>query len=91
MLSDGANISDPGNYGDSTQNVNSDMVEEVKVQTSNFGADALTTVFMFPMLAVKTRPSTRRKPRQRPKPASIQRQPEFFCVMGRKGWRMGGR
>ncbi len=39
LLSDGANISDPGNYGDSTQNVNSDMVEEVKVQTSNFTAE----------------------------------------------------
>ena len=32
-------MSDPGNYGDSTQNVNSDMVEEVKVQTSNFTAE----------------------------------------------------
>jgi hypothetical protein len=39
MLSDGANISDPGNYGDSVQNVNSDMVDEVKVQTSNFTAE----------------------------------------------------
>jgi hypothetical protein len=39
LLSDGANISDPGNNGDSVQNVNNDMVEEVKVQTSNFGAD----------------------------------------------------
>ena len=39
MLSDGANISDPGDYGDSVQNVNSDMVEEVKVQTSNFTAE----------------------------------------------------
>ena len=39
LLSDGANVSDPGNYGDSTQNVNSDMVEEVKVQTSNFTAE----------------------------------------------------
>jgi hypothetical protein len=39
LLSDGANITDPGNYGDSVQNVNNDMVEEVKVQTSNFSAD----------------------------------------------------
>jgi len=39
LLSDGSNISDPGNYGDSTQNVNTDMVEEVKVQTSNFTAE----------------------------------------------------
>ena len=39
LLSDGANISDPGNYGDSVQNVNTDMVEEVKVQTSNFTAE----------------------------------------------------
>jgi len=39
LLSDGANISDPGNYGDSVQSVNTDMVEEVKVQTSNFTAE----------------------------------------------------
>jgi hypothetical protein len=39
LLSDGANVSDPGNEGDSVQNVNNDMVEEVKIQTSNFGAD----------------------------------------------------
>ncbi len=39
LLSDGANITDPGNYGDSVQNVNTDMVEEVKVQTSNFTAE----------------------------------------------------
>ncbi len=39
LLSDGANITDPGNYGDTTQNVNTDMVEEVKVQTSNFTAE----------------------------------------------------
>ena len=39
LLSDGANITDPGNYGDSTQNVNTDMVEEVKVETSNFTAE----------------------------------------------------
>ena len=40
LLSDGSNISDPGDYGDSTQNVNTDMVEEVKVQTSNFTAES---------------------------------------------------
>jgi hypothetical protein len=39
LLSDGANITDPGDYGDSVQNVNTDMVEEVKVQTSNFTAE----------------------------------------------------
>lgn len=39
LLSDGANVSDPGNYGDSVQNVNQEMVEEVKVQTSNFTAE----------------------------------------------------
>ncbi len=39
LLSDGANLTDPGNYGSAVQNVNYDMTEEVKVQTSNFGAD----------------------------------------------------
>ncbi len=39
LLSDGSNVTDPGNYGDSVQNVNMDMVEEVKVQTSNFTAE----------------------------------------------------
>lgn len=39
MLSDGSNITDPGDYGQSIQNVNTDMVEEVKVQTSNFTAE----------------------------------------------------
>ncbi len=39
LLSDGANLTDPGNYGAATQNVNYDFTEEVKVQTSNFGAD----------------------------------------------------
>jgi len=39
MKWDGANITDPGNYGAAIQNVNYDMVSEVKVQTSNFGAD----------------------------------------------------
>lgn len=36
---DGANITDPGNYGGGLINVNYDQVAEVKVQTSNFGAD----------------------------------------------------
>jgi hypothetical protein len=35
---DGANITDPGNYGAAIQNVNYDQVAEVKVQTSNFDA-----------------------------------------------------
>jgi hypothetical protein len=39
MKWDGANITDPGNYGAAIQNVNYDMVSEVKVQISNFGAD----------------------------------------------------
>jgi hypothetical protein len=36
---DGADITDPGNYGAGIQNVNYDQVSEVKVQVSNFGAD----------------------------------------------------
>ena len=36
---DGANITDPGSYGGGLINVNYDQVAEVKVQTSNFGAD----------------------------------------------------
>jgi hypothetical protein len=36
---DGSNITDPGNYGQGLINVNYDQVAEVKVQTSNFGAD----------------------------------------------------
>jgi hypothetical protein len=36
---DGADITDPGNYGAAIQNVNYDMVAEVKVQVANFGAD----------------------------------------------------
>ena len=36
---DGADITDPGNYGGALQNVNYDQVAEVKVETSNFGAD----------------------------------------------------
>ncbi len=36
---DGANITDPGGYGASVQNINYDQVAEVKVDSSNFGAD----------------------------------------------------
>jgi len=36
---DGANITDIGNYGAAIQNVNYDMVSEVKTQTANFTAD----------------------------------------------------
>jgi hypothetical protein len=36
---DGANITDPGSYGGGLINVNYDQVSEVKVETSNFGAD----------------------------------------------------
>lgn len=36
---DGADITDPGNYGAAIQNINYDQVAEVKVQVSNFGAD----------------------------------------------------
>ena len=36
---DGANITDPGQYGGGLINVNYDQVAEVKIQTSNFGAD----------------------------------------------------
>lgn len=36
---DGADITDPGNYGAAIQNVNYDQVGEVKVQVSNFGAE----------------------------------------------------
>ena len=36
---DGADITDPGSYGAGLQNVNYDQVAEVKVQTSNFGAE----------------------------------------------------
>jgi hypothetical protein len=36
---DGANLDDPGSYNASTQTVNINMTAEVKVETSNFGAD----------------------------------------------------
>jgi len=37
--SDGANIIDAGDMGGNIANINMDQVQEVKVQTSNFGAD----------------------------------------------------
>ena len=37
--SDGANIIDPGDMGGQVSNINMDQVQEVKVETSNFGAD----------------------------------------------------
>lgn len=40
VIADGANVMDPGDMGASITNVNMDMVQEVKVQTSNFGADS---------------------------------------------------
>lgn len=39
IISDGANVTDPGNGAGQTQTVNMDMVQEVKIETSNFGAD----------------------------------------------------
>jgi hypothetical protein len=39
VTSDGANIIDPGDMGGQVSNVNMDQVQEVKVATSNFGAD----------------------------------------------------
>jgi hypothetical protein len=39
LISDGANVTDPGNGAGQTQIVNMDMVQEVKIETSNFGAD----------------------------------------------------
>jgi hypothetical protein len=40
IISDGVNITDPGNGAGSDQVINMDNVQEVKVQTSNFGADS---------------------------------------------------
>ena len=40
VISDGANVTDPGNGSGQTQTVNMDMVAEVKIETSNFGADS---------------------------------------------------
>jgi len=39
ITSDGANVIDPGDMGGTITTVNMDQVQEVKVQTSNFGAD----------------------------------------------------
>ncbi len=39
LLSDGVDITDPGNFGGAMQTVNYEQVAEVKVQTSSFGAD----------------------------------------------------
>ena len=39
VTADGANVIDPGDMGGQISNVNMDQVQEVKVQTSNFGAD----------------------------------------------------
>jgi hypothetical protein len=39
VVSDGAQVTDPGDMGATTANINMDQVQEIKVQTSNFGAD----------------------------------------------------
>lgn len=39
LLTDGADVTDPGNFGAAIQNVNYEQVSEVKVQTSSFTAD----------------------------------------------------
>jgi hypothetical protein len=39
VTADGANVIDPGDMGAQVANVNMDQVQEVKVETSNFGAD----------------------------------------------------
>ena len=39
LLSDGVDITDPGNFGDAIQNINYEQVAEVKVQTASFTAD----------------------------------------------------
>jgi len=39
VMSDGVSVTDPGDMGATTVNLNMDQVQEVKVQTSNFGAD----------------------------------------------------
>lgn len=39
LISDGANVTDPVSGAGQTQTVNMDFVQEVKIQTSNFGAD----------------------------------------------------
>jgi hypothetical protein len=40
VVSDGASTMDPGDMGASIGNVNMDMVQEIKVQTADFGADS---------------------------------------------------
>ena len=40
VISDGNSVMDPGDMGASIANVNMDTVQEIKVQTSNFGADS---------------------------------------------------
>ncbi len=39
ITSDGAQVIDPGDMGGTTANINMDQVQEIKVQTSDFGAD----------------------------------------------------
>ncbi|MGI4855042.1 MAG: carboxypeptidase regulatory-like domain-containing protein [Janthinobacterium lividum] len=39
LLSDGVDITDPGNFGQAIQNVNYEQVAEVKISTSSFTAD----------------------------------------------------
>ncbi len=39
LSTDGASVIDPGDMGATTANINMDQVQEIKVQTSNFGAD----------------------------------------------------
>ncbi|MGA3370533.1 MAG: carboxypeptidase-like regulatory domain-containing protein [Terracidiphilus sp.] len=39
LSADGASVIDPGDMGATTANINMDQVQEVKIQTSNFGAD----------------------------------------------------
>jgi hypothetical protein len=39
ITADGAQVIDPGDMGATVANINMDQVQEVKVQTSNFGAD----------------------------------------------------
>ncbi|MGD0548865.1 MAG: carboxypeptidase-like regulatory domain-containing protein [Terracidiphilus sp.] len=39
VASDGVSVIDPGDMGGTVANINMDQVQEVKVQTSNFGAD----------------------------------------------------
>jgi hypothetical protein len=39
LISDGANVTDPVSGNGQTQTVNMDFVQEVKIETSNFGAD----------------------------------------------------